>query len=359
MNHFNLMAALVLVAATAQADPVVYQYPKAQAPEQALGTLDKQSDEYWQEVTGKALRQGVPLYISQDKALVRVAPKARFEGGQVFKAKGLDINQLTLADANGKALALERLAAQQEMASAGFGDGSVALRVAKGQARLSSSQPLNDDDRFLVHVKEKGSVHLLSASSDFTLPQGTNRIKLALSLDGQALAPGQVQLTLTSPGGQMVPVRYDGRYLRPQVPLEEVGARHGYYRLEVFTQSQVAGQTLARSLALPVMQTQETASVGAVRLERLDAQTLVAHIPLKARLDGRFAVKSTLIGQYQGKTLAIGTTEVAQDLAGGADFSLPFTLPPGVEDLRLDNLVVTDQTRMLKFYPDLKPSLRN
>ncbi|WP_406664096.1 DUF4785 domain-containing protein [Gallaecimonas sp. GXIMD1310] len=352
----SMIAISLLLSPAAIAKPVVYQYPAPQIQAKPMLTISKQSNEYWQRVTGKELKAGVALHITQADNLVRVAPKAHFQAGQVEKARGLDLNLLSLhGSAKGKALAVQRIASQQQMRQAGFEDGSVAMKAPLEAHILKTSQPLRDDDEYLVHVKEKGSPLVLDAKADFRVHPGQQKLALALAMQGQALPAKGVKLTLVSPDGDKVPVHYDGQNVTFDTPLQAVGARHGYYQLNVFSESTVNGQTVARSATLPFMQTEQTATLGSSHLETASDGSVVAKVPLLAQQPGRFAIKATLVSVQGKQKVALATTEVAQQVDADAVFSLPFKVSgQDLSHYQLDDLVITDQTRMLKLYPDVK-----
>ncbi|MEL7309138.1 MAG: DUF4785 domain-containing protein, partial [Pseudomonadota bacterium] len=63
----TLAAAMMLVSNAAHAnEQTVYQFPQVQPAANAqLETLEKDSVEYWQKVSGKELKRGVPVFVNQ------------------------------------------------------------------------------------------------------------------------------------------------------------------------------------------------------------------------------------------------------------------------------------------------------
>jgi hypothetical protein len=98
----TLAAVMVLVSTAAQAnEQTVYQFPQVQPASNAqLQTLEKDSVEYWQKVSGKELKRGVPVFVNQADNFIRIAPKARFDSGEVFKPHGLQLDKLSVRDDN-------------------------------------------------------------------------------------------------------------------------------------------------------------------------------------------------------------------------------------------------------------------
>ena len=161
-NLSKICAAILLVSSAANAnEQTVYQFPEVQSASVAqLHMLEKDSVEYWQRVSGKELKRGVPVFVNQAEHFIRIAPKARFESGEVFKPRDLQLDKFSVSDANAQQLPMHAIAAREQMQNAGFTDGSVGLKLGQvnAKAMLKTSQALNDNDTYLVHVIEK--VHI-------------------------------------------------------------------------------------------------------------------------------------------------------------------------------------------------------
>ena len=175
----KLCAAIMVVSAVANAnEQTVYQFPQVQSASVApLQSLEKDSVEYWQRVTGKELKRGVPVFVNQADHFIRIAPKARFDSGEVMKPHQLQANMFLVLSESGRQISMQAIAAREQMQNAGFRDGSVGLKLGQvnGKAMLQTRQALGDQDTYLVHVIEKGSLNALHAKTQFKLKEQQQR----------------------------------------------------------------------------------------------------------------------------------------------------------------------------------------
>lgn len=364
MKKLTTVCALMMLTSTgAMADAAngqtVYQFPQVQTtPTAPLKSLEKSSVEYWQQVSGKELKQGVPVFVNQADHLIRIAPKARFENGEVIKPYDLQLDKFSVKDTQSqRALPVQAIAAREQMQQAGFNDGSIGLKLGqingKGKPMLQTSQGLNDQDTYLVHVIEKGSSNALKARTQFTLAEHQQRLGLELNLGQTKLQDKNVQLKLHSPTGEQIDVQYKGGEAIFAQPLTYLGAANGYYELEASVDTQVNGQKVKRSVKMPFVHSMQTISIHDAKVQALGANQYQASVPVEVTDTGRYAIRATLTGRADnGERIRLATVEVAKELEGYGQFLMPFSATQGANaPYRLVDIELTDQTRMLKFTP--------
>jgi len=351
----TLTAAIMLVSTAAQAnDQTVYQFPQVQPALGAqLQTLEKDSVEYWQKVSGKELKRGVPVFVNQADNFIRIAPKARFDNGEVFKPHGLQLDKLSVRDDNFRQMPMQTMVAQEQMENAGFNDGSVGLKLGQvnGKAMLRTSQALNDNDTYLLHVIEKGSSNALHAKSQFRVKDHQQRVAMQLSMGKKRFKDSDVQLTLSSPDGEKLDVRYENGEAVFNFPLETLGAVNGYYELEASVNTKVNGQTVKRSIKMPFVHSMQTISMDKAKVTALSNNKYQAKVPVQVTESGRFAIRATLTGKGdKGERIKLATVEVAKQIDSYGSFTMPFAVTQAAKaPFELVDIELTDQTRMLKF----------
>ena len=353
---FSVIAVAVTVAVASPkvlAEPTVFQWknPQAEKPKKA-DKLKKSSQEYWQTVSGKELKEGVALSITQAEHLIRVAPKAQYQQGQVIKPRGLDMKQLKLLDKQTrKAMPTKMNASQQQMRQAGFDDDSVALRSESVSSNpiLMTEQGLNDNEQYLIHVIEKGSRYSLTTESDFDKSNRSRALNFKLDMNGVKPDKKQVKLKLHGPDSEFVNVELEGDQVVFDQPLRQLGAINGFYEVEALVSMEMNGQIIKRSVKVPFTNTMETIQMTSESYE-LDGNQVNVTIPFSTEMPGRYAIKATLAQVGKGKVKRIATLEVADEFKYGGEFVLPFKLNKKAKGkYTLVDIEFTDQTRMMKF----------
>lgn len=338
-------------------DAVVYVWPNTHSKFDAVSQLQTlQSNEYWQEVSAQELNAGIMLFTTSTEAFVRIAPKTQFSEGEAIKSPALDASQLMIKPRLSSTFeAVEQTISQQEMALAGFEDGSVALKTNAsnlvGQLTLRSNQNLQRNSRYLVHVKEKFSNQLLQVSAaNIYQPEEEAVFSLSAKIAGQDLDEKNTQLRLINSQGEATKLSYDGGKISLPDNLDMVGAYQGFYELELTSMKVLAGISVKRSIKVPFAQVVSTAELGqAIQVENQAAVQF--SLPIKVAHPGRYAVKATLALQStKGKITHLQTIEVANWLQGDNSIILPFTANAPSKSgskLLLTNVSLVDQSRMM------------
>ncbi|EWH07823.1 hypothetical protein AT00_01700 [Pseudoalteromonas lipolytica SCSIO 04301] len=354
-NLSKICAAILLVSSAANAnEQTVYQFPEVQSASVAqLHMLEKDSVEYWQRVSGKELKRGVPVFVNQAEHFIRIAPKARFESGEVFKPRDLQLDKFSVSDANAQQLPMHAIAAREQMQNAGFTDGSVGLKLGQvnAKAMLKTSQALNDNDTYLVHVIEKGSRNALHAKTQFKVNDQQQRVGMQLSMGQKRVKDNEVQLSLYSPEGEQLDVRYENGEAVFTYPLETLGAANGYYELEANVETKVNGQTVKRSIKMPFVNSSQTITMDNAKVTALGNNQYQAWVPVQVTDSGRYAIRATLTGKGdKGERVKLATVEVAKQIDNYDQFMMPFSVSKAAKaPFELVDIELTDQTRMLKF----------
>ncbi|MDA8621420.1 hypothetical protein N9L48_02135 [Psychrosphaera sp.] len=341
---------------TTTVEQTVYQWSTVQASSKAQQFVEKSSDEYWQTVSGKELKKGVSVYLTTNDNLIRVAPKASYENGEVYKAAGIEIEDLELLDTSSKIkYNVSATASQSQMKLAGFDDGSVAIKgLTNGQnAILKSRQPLADNGLYLIHVKEKNTPHVLNIKSGFKKINEEASLPFNLNMPSGTITSKDVSLSLISPVAEQVEVSLTSNGVEFSQPLEQLGAINGFYELDALVLADVNGKKVMRSIKVPFTNVKETASLGQPRFKQ-EVGRVIVDMPIEADLPGRYAVKATLASKEGDIITKLATIEVAAHIDNYAKLSLPFDVSlVGTKKITLTDVEVTDQTRMIKTYPKL------
>lgn len=347
---------LAPVSAVTQVQQTVYQWQDVQPAGVEQATINKSSHEYWQTVSGRELMAGVEVYLTTEENFIRLAPKASFENGEVYKAQGLDLDQLELAGPSKKGHTLSQKANQKEMNLAGFADGSVAISAAtKGQNTIiKSTQALQADAAYLIHVVEKNSPIALDVESGFKKSQSQDNLQLDLQIAGSKVSDGEVVVSLISPVDEDVNVAFANDQVEFDQPLSQLGAINGFYEIEATVTKEINGKLVKRSLKVPFTNVLHTASLGQHKFEKeasMGLATVYANIPIDVVMPGQYAVKATLVSRIGDTDIPLATVEAAQKLDYSGTIQLPFQFPDMPEgQLLLTDIEVTDQSRMIKMY---------
>ena len=335
-------------------DEVSYQYPMPQSQASTQSTQTLHSDEYWQTVSGKELREGIALDLGSQSPLIRVSAKARFDNGQVLKGRKLELSALQLVseeDNTPLAIADMQLIAQQDMARAGFEDDSIALKpkgLKKGvKFRIRSQQALNDDDAYLIHVKEKDAGQTLSWTGERRL-KGKQLAISSMTLNGLPVNPTTAKYELVGPNDKRVGLKPSKHALTFDDELEYVGARNGLYQVVMTVERGKGANKVKRSMKVPFVNFKQTAEIVERKIQRASSDQVDASVTLNAVEPGRYSVKATLVEIDRRKGFVpLATVETAKTIDGTETLTLPFKVNSNGRRFVLQDVVVKDLTRML------------
>lgn len=288
------------------------------------------SDEYWFEVSGKQLKAGVGLAISTPGALVRLSGKQTTDKYSP-QAESIDPNSVELFKNNKKlSTPFSQKISQQEFATANIFPNSSAMklnsRLGKGAFTLKVSDYLDDDQRYIVNVKEKNTEHTLHLSLpqqsymqgqqiDFTSQLKATRLKKVALMQSKPIA------YLKTPAGEQQPLNLteNGDQFQFTVPTNLTPAKRGQlYELYVETENNTNGLKVKRNAKVAFAITQPTARITAVAnlkqtqftiskdktsMQKSSVASFV-DIDLQVASEGRYEVSAMIYGA-SGKKLSI------------------------------------------------------
>lgn len=346
---FLMLIPSSLVFGNLASDRVEYIHPQVQTDSLfSTSVQSMQSDEYWEEVSGKQLQLGVTLYAGAD-ALVRLAPMVSNQSGARNISEDLDMSFISLSGDN-KQVQMAPLAAQEDMELAGFRDGSVALTV-NNQSRkpfvLKTAQSLLPEARYLVHVKEKNSPFKLSVAADKSLSDSRSGLIVTAEINGNKMLPFTTKAKLIAPDGSVHNALYRGDEVRFDSELVNVGAINGFYEMQLTGVINVDNQLVKRSVKVPFIKKQQTASLVKQAVKIAKNRMFV---DVSVHEAGRYNIKATLRGKdASGNWQLLQTAEVAQWLNGDQSLMLPFELSKfeAYRELSIVNIFLVDQTRLI------------
>ena len=288
------------------------------------------SDEYWFETTGKQLKAGVELAISTPGALVRLSGK-QAKGKYSTQTKGIDPNSVQLFKNNKKLSApFSQKVSQQEFATANIFPNSSAMKLnsklGKGAFTLKVNDYLDDNQRYLVNVKEKNAEHKLHLSlAKQSYMQGqkisfTSQLKTT-STNKAMLTQGRPVAYIKTPSGERKPLNFteNGNQFQFTVPTNLTPAKRGQlFELHVETENNTKGLKVKRNAKVAFAVAQPTARIETVAKLNYDSITVskddaalqktlapsFVDINLQVASEGRYEVSAMIYGST-GKKLSV------------------------------------------------------
>ncbi|MCV2884595.1 DUF4785 family protein [Aestuariibacter sp. AA17] len=332
----TLSALLASGAAIANQGYATYTFPI-----KADTTLNKSNKEesvmsqsYWREVTGAELRKGIDLNTTAKSALVLLSLK-----GSQADQKVIDTDQLQLISRNGRYVDSKKVS-QESLAQTGLFARSVAITAKHHEIdndlTLRSNQAFNDDDRFIVTVKESSSPYQLKLRAPtqnitddqdvlatFSFTEGKSQI-----IDRSTLSDPQYKAQLVAPDGAITDLIVESANEQLQVKSPALSTVlspvHGLYEVQVTMDAKVDGKQVLRNAKVAVAMKNTTAQLVNTRFETSD--TLRAIVSYEAIVPSRFEARAVLYGtNHQGKLVPVAEAHAAHDVNSGKQMLiLPF-----------------------------------
>ncbi|KGI78142.1 DUF4785 domain-containing protein [Oleiagrimonas soli] len=283
---------------------VSWKLDAQRALEAAPKPFDRNSREYWQDVSADELHHGLQLRTSAPGALVRLSPV----GGSFGQ---LDPQRMQVVH-GGRTLtgtqAMSNSADASQLRQAGMmvSDGSMVMKLrpdlGPGPVTLKADDAKG---RYVVHVYEPQSPMVLHAQTDRdTIASGQSvRLNVHLRDDGANRAMDAVGGYLVAPDGHTRNLSYqrhaDGSYTVDVTPDADHATRPGLWELHTFTSAtDASGQTVLRdaTTAFAVSVTDAKLS-GAVQVKARGKRGIDVMIGVDAVQASRYAVSGVLYGQ--------------------------------------------------------------
>ncbi len=271
------------------------------------------SREYWFQVEGRELVDGVAFSTTAAGALVRINPLP----GAAQAGASIDPRELRLIDPRGDSHArgsgMEQLATADQLRQTGvpFVEGTTAFRLGQelgaGRFILRAERLATPQARYVVHVFDRGSDAVLRLTTDRGVYLHGDRLTIETSLTTQhgPMALDEVTAFVTSPAGSGWPVTLrpagDGLYrgtLRLDGSGEADGQRSdGLWQVLVSASGEDHGRTVVRGA-----RTAFSAAAATARLVNASAAEKG-----KGGLSVRFEVEAAVAGRYEVRGVLYAT----------------------------------------------------
>jgi len=271
------------------------------------------SDEYWFETTGKQLKSGVELNISTPGALVRLSGK-QAKDKYSTQIKAINPNAVQLFKNNKKLSApFSQKVSQQEFASANIFPNSSALKLknefGKGAFTLKVNDYLDDNQRYVVNVKEKNAEHKLHLALakqsymqgekiNFSSKLKTTSTNKAISTQGRPLA------YIKTPSGERKLLNFakNGDQFQFSVPTDLAPAKRGQlFELHVETENKTNGLKVKRNAKVAFALAQPTARIEGDAAMQKSAVPSFVDVNLQVASEGRYEVSAVVYGSNDKK----------------------------------------------------------
>lgn len=279
------------------------------------------SDEYWFEVTGKQLKLGIDLAISNPGALIRLSGKKTKDKYSV-QAKAIDPNSVQLFKNSKKLSApFSQKVSQQEFATANIFPNSSAIKLnnalGKGEFTLKVNDYLDDSQRYIINVKEKNAEHKLHLSlAKQSYIQGekinfSSQLK-AIGLNKATLTQGKQLAYIQIPSGEKKQVNSikNGNQFQFTMPQNITPSKRGQlFELHVETENDVNGLKIKRNakvaftVAQPTARIKEVAKMDEALIQKQTTPSFV-DISLQVASEGRYEI-SAMVYDSSGEKLGV------------------------------------------------------
>jgi|GEM_PF-3989898 len=184
----------------------------------ALGVkgLSVVSKSYYQEVSGRELKQGVSLNTAGTAAVIRVTPVKTLVQGKAITPAVIEPDDLELTGASGNfnvnksGMAIKANSDQLSNTHPGIFKNTAAFVIdegmGKGNFALKTNRGVADNDRYLIHVFDKNSDVNLSLKTDRPAFADQDTLVVSANLAGASFKTGSNTASLISPDGRQFPM---------------------------------------------------------------------------------------------------------------------------------------------------------
>lgn len=259
------------------------------------------SDEYWLEVDGRSLNNGIGLNLNQPEAIIRLSAKQSL-GDNLPDAHAIDPQFLELRkDKQLIKKAFSQRVSQEQMATASILANSSAVKVSQaagtGKFQLRVAQSLAPNQKYIVNVKEKGSAYRQALSTKRQTYLAGDKAQFSAKLLNQdtALTDTRHRTFLKAPNGEMTEVKYlveNGNYSVELPSTLPENSRGQLFELHVASQSKTGNRQILRNGKIAFAVATPTA-----RMTIEQASLQGAKVNLDVASEGRYAVSGIVYGQ--------------------------------------------------------------
>jgi len=337
--------------------------PKAELSLTSKG-YDSVSDEYWFEVSGKQLNQGIDLSISHPGSLIRLSSQKN-KNEFLPTDSAIDPNDIELFTTDNKTKAFSKVVApfqqsitQEKLATANIFPNSSAIKlsdnIASGVYKLKVNKDLIDHQRYIINVKEKDSLyklHLSTPSQSYSAGQLIN-FEANIKHESRNLSRGENTAFIKMPSGERKSVElvnHNGQY-QVTVPENFDGQRVGeLYELHLASTVFDNKVKVQRNDKFAFAITQPTARMTG----NLVVNKTAATVSLDVASEGRYEVSGIVYGKNnKGVLTQIMLSRSAYYLSPGEQevelrFDNDILRKSGITaPYSIKNLKLMDQSRM-------------
>ncbi|NRA72774.1 MAG: DUF4785 family protein [Gammaproteobacteria bacterium] len=316
------------------------------------------SDEYWMEVSGKQLNQGVALHISQPEALIRLSAKQTSQQW-LPDDHAIDPDDLSLTKNNTTInKAFSQKVSRAQLATANIFPNSSAVKLSKaagtGKFNIKVTKALVPTQRYVVNVKEKGSPYqqVLATQQQSYLAGQRISFNAAVNKHNKPLIASSHQAFIKAPTGNKQAIAFENKdnHLSFELPDYLPATKPGeLYELYIDSQVNDGTTVINRTGKIAFALAQPTARMSA----KVTANQQQATISLEVASNGRYEVSGIVYGidknnEYQPIMKSASAHYLS---AGEHDVALNFdpqlfkrsSLKPPYQ---LRGIKLTDQSRM-------------
>jgi len=264
------------------------------------------SDEFWLEVDGQTLNQGIELTINQPEALIRLSAKQ--SAGQYLPTDhAIDPAQLELRK-NTKLIpkAFSHRVSQEKMATASILANSSAVKMSAaagtGQFQLRVAQSLEPTQKYIVNVKEKGSIYRQSLATNQQSYIAGGQVNFSVNMTKQDALMNNIdhRAYIKTPNGEMKQVSYvavnsanDGNNYELSLPVVTQNVPRGQlHELHVRSQVKEGNNTVMRvgKMAFAVAAPTARMTIEGASYEH-------ASVNLEVASEGRYEISGVVYGR--------------------------------------------------------------
>jgi len=259
------------------------------------------SDEFWLEVSGQALNNGINLHVSQPQALIRLTAK-RQPGSWLPDNHAINPAAIKIFKRN-KAInnAFTHKVTKEQYATANIFPNSSAVQLSKnagsGLFQLQVTDSLSPHQRYLINVKEKGSRYIqrLSVAKQNFVKGRKISFNLALISDDIPLTDVRHQAFIKTPLGEnheVILERKKEKFVFDMPHHEQQDSYGALYELHVTSQWQDGGTQVRRDGKFAFSLVTPTASIANL------GSITAAGLPLSLNVasEGRYEVSGVVYG---------------------------------------------------------------
>ncbi|WP_144392090.1 DUF4785 domain-containing protein [Pleionea sediminis] len=318
-------------------------------------SLSVSSKSYYQTINGAALKSGVWLYTTAEKAVVRITPAKSLVNGKTALSKTLEPTDLVLSGNNGEfnvsksGMSIQASSQQLNSAHPSIFKNSSAFVIdksmGKGDFLLKTNKSIDDNSKYLIHVFDKNSnVSLDLKSSQSSFSQGQLlRVKAKFS-GNQNIDYAMSNAKLISPTGEQYDMSLNKGKTGVNANLKidfDTQRKPGELWKVVFDMNSDSQDKVKRTAELAIDIHEKTARIAKVKYGNSGAE-----VSVNVDKPGRYEIRSWIF-TGSGKRMEPGRIEYSAKWLdeGNHTFLVPLSSKKGLRE-EIKQLQLMDQSRL-------------